>query len=461
MTLQRRMMLLLLLSAPLVWTGGLLFSLDRARHEINELFDTQLIRLARQMQSTLPLADIGVIDLPPAETAVQATLGDAELEDMATAVWNRDGRLLLVDREGVLLPRQPDASGFQDMTLGGELWRVYYLQASTGAWLVAVGQIMSERDELVWDLIAGQLLPWALTLPVLLLVMAAAVRQALKPVRTLTGEIDRRAADDLQPLPVHDMPSDLQPLVRAMNTMLARIADMLDRERRFTADAAHELRTPLAALQAQWDAARLSLGAPVEGNASQDKIGLGLSRLSRLVTQMLAMARLDHLHGQTASTPIVWPDVVEQVINEVLPLADRERVELACEWPGGDAAPLPLSGDASLLASMLRNLIENALRHTPPNGHVTLRLSADGIEVLDEGPGVPPEHLPRLGDRFFRPPGEETPGSGLGLSIVRRIAELHGLTVDWGPREEAQGFRVRLRRNTPRQQALGQASAGH
>ena len=124
MTLQRRMMLLLLLSAPLVWTGGLLFSLDRARHEINELYDTQLIRLARQMQSTLPLADIDVIDLPPTETAAQAALGDAELEDMATAVWNRDGRLLLVDREGVLLPRQPDASGFHDMTLGGELWRV-------------------------------------------------------------------------------------------------------------------------------------------------------------------------------------------------------------------------------------------------------------------------------------------------------------------------------------------------
>ena len=460
MTLQRRMMLLLLLSAPLVWTGGLLFSLDRARHEINELFDTQLIRLARQMQSTLPLAEIDVIDLPPPEAAAQAALGDAELEDMATAVWNREGRLLLVDREGVLLPRQPDASGFHDMTLGGELWRVYYLQASTGAWLVAVGQIMSERDELVWDLIAGQLLPWALTLPVLLLVMAAAVRQALKPVRTLTGEIDRRAADDLQPLPVRDMPSDLQPLVRAMNTMLTRIADTLDRERRFTADAAHELRTPLAALQAQWDAARLSLEAPAEGSASQDKIGLGLSRLSRLVTQMLAMARLDHLHGQTASTPIVWADVVEQVINEVLPLADREQVELACEWPADHAAPLPLSGDASLLASMLRNLIENALRHTPPHGHVTLRLNADGIEVLDEGPGVPPEHLPRLGDRFFRPPGEETPGSGLGLSIVRRIAELHGLTVDWGPREDPPGFRVSVRRNAPRPQALGPASTG-
>lgn len=449
MTLQRRMMLLLLLSAPLVWTGGLLFSLDRARHEINELFDTQLIRLARQMQSTLPLADIDVIDLPPAGTAAQAALGDAELEDMATAVWNRDGRLLLVDREGVLLPRQPDASGFHDMTLGGELWRVYYLQASTGAWLVAVGQIMSERDELVWDLIAGQLLPWALTLPVLLLVMAAAVRQALKPVRTLTGEIDRRAADDLQPLPVNDMPSDLQPLVRAMNTMLERIADMLDRERRFTADAAHELRTPLAALQAQWDAARLSVGAPGEADASQDKIGRGLARLSRLVTQMLAMARLDHVQSHAAGTPIVWSDVVEQVINEVLPLADRERVELACEWPAGAAAPLPLNGDASLLASMLRNLIENALRHTPPNGHVTLRLSADGIEVLDEGPGVPPEHLSRLGDRFFRPPGEETPGSGLGLSIVRRIAELHGLAVDWGPRDDAPGFRVQVRRKPP------------
>jgi len=168
MTLQRRVLLLILLSAPLVWAAALLFSLDRARGEINELFDTELVRLARQMQSTLPLAALEAIELPtPSPAAAGASTatdqGHAEIEDMAVAVWNREGKLLLVDREGTLLPHDPQGSGFHDMKLGGAAWRVFYLQSASGDWLVAAGQALAERDELVWDLITSQLLPWVLT----------------------------------------------------------------------------------------------------------------------------------------------------------------------------------------------------------------------------------------------------------------------------------------------------------
>lgn len=454
MTLQRRMMLLLLLSAPLVWAGALLFDLSRARAEINELFDTQLIRLARQVQSTLPLAALDAIEQPAIAEASQGPRGQAELEDMAIAVWNRDGRLLLVDREGALLPRDPQASGFREVMLDGSAWRVYYLQAESGQWLVAVGQVLAERNELVWDLIAGQLLPWALTLPLLLLVMAGAVRQALRPLRALTDEIDRRAPDDLRPLSSHDLPTDLQPLVNAMDTLLARTRETLDRERRFTADAAHELRTPLAAMQAQWDAAQLS-GAP-----ASEKVGQGLARLSRLVTQLLSMSRLDRLHLGEAQVPIDWQAVTAQVFSDLLPLADRHRVELACDWPALGSVPMPLTGDAALIESLLRNLLDNAVRHSPPGGTVSLRFGADGIDILDEGPGVPPEHLTRLGDRFFRPPGERQPGSGLGLSIVRRIASLHGLTIDWCNRSDRSGFQVHLTRAATAAKPGPQAGAG-
>lgn len=444
MTLQKRVLLMLLLSAPLVWAGALLFSLDRARHEINELFDTELIRLARQVQATLPRAALDAIEPPAPAGDAAVAAGDAELEDLAIAVWGRDGRLRLVDRDGVLLPYRPQASGFSDMTLGSALWRVYYLQAASGAWLVAVGQTVHERDELVWNLIAGQLLPWALTLPVLLLVMAGAVRQALQPLRTLTTEIAARAPDDLQPLPAAGVPTDLQPLVHAMNALLARIGRTLEHERRFTADAAHELRTPLAAMQAQWDAARL--GAALPASPAFDKVGDGLARLSRLVTQLLALARLDHANGQGPQERIDWSALVGSVLGELLPLADRRGVELAVEWPTDGREVLPLVGDSALLAALLRNLLDNALRHGPPRSTVTLRLGSDAVEVLDEGPGVLPEHLARLGDRFFRPPGEAEPGSGLGLSIVQRIAALHGLRVDWANRDAPGGFVVGLRR---------------
>jgi len=446
MTLQRRVLLLVLLSAPLVWLAALLFSIDRARVEINELFDTELIRLARQVQSTLPLASLDAIEVPQPAQVERAAQGDAELEDLAIAVWNRQGQLLLVDREGVELPHRPEASGFSDVTIGGAAWRVYYLQAASRDWLIAVGQDAHERDELVWNLMAGQVLPWLLTLPVLLLVMYGAVRRALRPLHTLTSELDRRAPGDLAPLQEDGVPQDLLPLVKSMNTLFARTGAAMEHERRFTADAAHELRSPLAALQAQWEAARLQVAADAGSPSARDKIGASLERMGRLVTQLLALSRLDLPPTPVTPAPVAWPAVVEQVFSDLLPLADRRRVELACEWPAAGVAALPLQAEPALVSALLRNLLDNALRHGPAGSTVTLRMQPDAIEVLDEGPGVAAAELPRLGDRFYRPAGTDEGGSGLGLSIVRRIAELHGLAVNWANREDRSGFRVRLER---------------
>jgi two-component system sensor histidine kinase QseC len=445
MTLQRRVLLLVLLSAPLVWLVAMLLSIDRARVEINELFDTELIRLARQVQSTLPLASLEAIEVPAAATIERAAQGDAELEDLAIAVWNRRGQLLLVDREGVELPHRPDASGFTDVTIGSAVWRLYYLQAASRDWLIAVGQDKHEREELVWNLMAGQVLPWLLTLPVLLLVIYSAVRRALRPLRSLTRELDRRAPGDLAPLHESGVPQDLLPLVQSMNTLLTRIGQTLEHERRFTADAAHELRSPLAGLQAQWEAVQLQAGRAPDAD---HKIGASLERMGRLVTQLLALSRLDLPAAAASHAPIDWRSVVEQVFSDLLPLADRRHVELACEWPDDGRDVLPLRAEPALISALLRNLLDNALRHGAPGSTVTLRMAADAIEVLDEGPGVPAAELARLGDRFYRPPGAQEGGSGLGLSIVRRIAELHELAVNWANREDHRGFRVRIARAT-------------
>ena len=444
MTLQRRVMLFLLLSAPLVWAAGLLYGLRSASLEINELFDTQQLQLARQMMALLP-------SLPPAMTeqplpsAHSGARGAADEADLSIAVWNRAGQLLLADREGVQLPYRSDGEGegFVDHRIDGRDWRLYYLRADSGEWLVAVGQQSEERDELVQALLMGQLLPWVLTLPALLLAMAAALRQALKPLRRLGDDLRQRSALQLQPLHDDDVPAELQPLLQALNTLLARVRDQFEHERRFTADAAHELRTPLAALQAQWDTAQLEAArAGHAATPAQAKVGEGLARLSRLVTQMLALSRLEHLDAPARHTAIDWVALVEQLFSELLPLAEAQQVELECQWPARGAAPLLGHGDGALLTLMLRNLLDNALRHSPPRGRVTLRLAADAIEVCDQGPGVPEEQLQRLGDRFFRLPGQAHAGSGLGLSIAKRVAALHGLTLQ--ARRGSDGFVVRL-----------------
>ena len=439
MSLQRRLLLYLLLCAPLVWGVALVASADRARHEVNELFDSEIIRLARQVQATL--AGIQV-DGSADNTASQAD-GEADLRDLAVAVWDARGKLLLVDREGVQLPRRPDASGFVDLDLGGDRWRVYYLQSPNGEWLVATGQREYERDELVWNLLGSQLLPWVAVLPVLLAAMAWAVRQALAPVRQITDELHGRGADALQPVAADHAPAELRPMLQAMNGLFQRIESTLARERRFTADAAHELRTPLAVLRAQWDVLRQARDE-AEREKAVARLGAGLDRMDRLVAQMLALARLEATDRLPARRAIEWPRLVEQAMSDVLPLAERRRIELACEWPPAGQPVFALGGDADLLAVLLRNLLDNAVRYAPEGSAVTLRFDRDGLSVENGGPPPAPGMLAHLGERFHRADGQAESGSGLGVSIAQRVAQLHGLRLGYGAGAGGQGVVARL-----------------
>lgn len=449
MTLQRRLLLYLLVCAPLVWALALAVSIRQARHEVNELFDTELIRLARQVQVTLPPGLGGTTAATAPADGTAGDMGDAEVDDLSLAVWDAQGRLLLSDREGAHLPRRTDGPGFVSLVLDGEPWRVYYLQPPAGQWLVAAGQKVHERDEIVFGLSASQFLVWLLMLPVLLAAMAWAVRRALTPLRQLATELHDRSADDLRPVPVDHAPQEIKPAVSAMNSLFARIEDTLARERRFTADAAHELRTPLAVLRAQWDVLR-GATSPAERSQAEARLGLGLDRLDRLVTQMLALSRVEAGRNITR-TEVRWPGIVEQAMSDCLPLAERRRIELACEWPGdaredGSPAisryPLPLLGDENLLTVMLRNLLDNAVRYAPAGTQVLLRIDTDHLSVENDGPPLSAEQQARLGERFFRPDGQEEAGSGLGLSIVQRIAALHGLGLRFSARSDGQGVRV-------------------
>ena len=438
MSLQRRLLLYLLIGAPVVWGVALLVSAQRARQEVNELFDTEIIRLALQVQATLVAAAAPGKILPTPPSA-----GEADLRDLAIAVWDRQGQLMLVDREGVQLPRRADATGFVDMSLGGESWRVYYLQSQDGEWLVAAGQRGDERDELVRDLVGSQLLPWLLVLPVLLLAIAWAVRRALQPVRMLTSELQGRSADDLRPVPVDHAPQELQPMLSAMNGLFTRIESTLEHERRFTADAAHELRTPLAVLRAQWDVLRRATGED-ERRHAETQLNAGMDRMDRLVTQMLALSRLESTDRLPRPRALQWAPLVEQAISDVLPLAERRRIELDCEWPAAAMPPMPLQGDPDLMTVLLRNLLDNAVRYAPEGSTVRMRFGADRLAIENDGAALPPDVLAQLGQRFRRVDGQAESGSGLGVSIIQRIAALHALDLRYRARADGQGVVAEL-----------------
>lgn len=441
MSLQRRLLVFLLVCAPLVWSAALWVSVVRAREEVNELFDAEIIHLARQLQATVA----GLNATAPQQPATPAASGAADLRDLAVAVWGGDGQLLLVDREGIQLPFRSDAVGFQDIVIGGDPWRVYYLQAPAGQWLVATGQSYGERDELVLRLTASQILPWVAMLPALLLAMTWAVRRSLAPVRALADDLGQREAESLQPVSLDHAPVELRPMVAAINGLFGRIEATLARERRFTADAAHELRTPLAVLRAQWDVLGRAQGEADKTQALA-QLGRGIERMDRLVSQMLALARLDATDSLPTHTAVRWPAVVETALSEVLALADRRHIELACIWPPGNAAPFPLQGDGDLLAVLLRNLLDNAARYSPEGSTVTLRIGTDGLTIENEGISLPAHFLREMGKRFHRPEGQSEIGSGLGVSIARQIAKLHGLALHHRPREDGTGMIAELTR---------------
>ena len=292
-----------------------------------------------------------------------------------------------------------------------------------------------EREEVAAE-IAGQLLkPMLFALPALAVLLVIAIGFALAPLRQLARGVAARAPDRLDPLPVETLPAEVAPLVTRLNSLFADIVRALDNERRFTADAAHELRTPLAALKAQAQVALASVDA-AEKQRALTQILVGCDRATHLVAQLLTLARLDadslHPMQEVALRPIA---------EEVLAMSAGEAIERDCELVLRDG-DFHVRGDALLLQILLRNLVDNALRHSGGTRIEVSMAQHDARAVLtvsDNGHGIPADEREWVQRRFSRSASVGSPGSGLGLSIVRRITELHGGTLEIGPPASGHG----------------------
>jgi two-component system sensor histidine kinase QseC len=436
-SLKRRLILILLALGPVVWLSAMLGAYYVARQESNELFDTQQALFARQLLTAVgddedfAAAKGGNRKLLPHDFS-QLVLGvDLEPHALGFAVRANNGRLLLADGEGELFPRAGQQQGFVNVKLkSGRHWRIFFLNAPDGSYNVAVGQSIAFRNRFALGLAATQLLPWLAALPVWLLMMVVAVGKGLAPLNMLADSVRRRRADDRTPITTR-VPSEILPLTQALNALFKRVADTLEHERRFTADAAHELRTPLAALKIQAEVLALVEDDGARQHALKQLMN-GIDRAHRLIEQMLALSRLDPLTGPAQREPIAWHALAEQARDDVLPLAMQRAAQIEIIGAEGPA----LNGDPMLLALLLRNLLDNALRYSPPEASIQLQLSPQAVAVCDNGPGIPEEELARVRERFYRPPGQEMAGSGLGLSIVERVAALHGLRLELANRPE-------------------------
>ena len=414
-------------SGPAAWTY-----VD-ARHELDELLDGHLAQAA-----ALLIAQ--GIDGDDDEAADAAPL-HRYAPRVAFQLWH-EGQLVLRSSSAPLVPLGSQRRGFDTVRHDGQAWRVFAARGGKHDVQVYVGERVEARDSILRAVLHGMALPLAVALPLLALLAGWAVYRGLAPLSTLARQLRAREPDSISPLVLADAPAELVPAVTALNALFERIGRLLEGERRFTADAAHELRTPIAAIAAQ---AQVAMGARDDASRRHalEATLAGCERAARLVDQMLTLARLENADAPPA-TRVNLAATVRRVVAQLLPAAEARNQGLELDAP----ATLEVSLDDALAGVLVRNLVDNALRYSPAGAAVRVALAADGgrwqLTVDDAGPGLDEAARKRLGERFFRVLGAEASGTGLGWSIVRRIAAVLKLGVAVEPSPVLGGLRVRV-----------------
>jgi two-component system sensor histidine kinase QseC len=435
-SLQARLLALMTGLLTVVWLGAALMTWNDTRHEVDELLDGHLAQAAALLMVQQTRADVDdVVSVPSPHKYAP---------DVSFQVFNK-GRLTTRSANAQTQPLSKETQGFATVLLAdGDNWRVFGMHDEQTDVQVFVGEQTESRDEIVWGVVRNVLVPLVFALPLLALLLWWAVRQGLAPLRQLSRQLGQRKPQDQEPVAADNMPTEMKPLVDALNALLERIARILAFERRFTADAAHELRTPIAAIRAQ---AQVAMGAgadaPQREHALQATLN-GCDRATRLVEQLLMLARLEAA-PPTPSSPVDLSALVRRVAVDLAPQALNHRQTLELEAP----APCEVACNEVLTAVLVRNLIDNALRYSPDGARVCVSVNTeDGqttLRVDDSGPGMSTQDIARLGERFFRVLGHAQPGSGLGWSIVRRIADVVSAQVQVSRAPELGGLSVSVR----------------
>lgn len=435
-SLRQRLLALVLAVIAVVWLGTAAFTYHDASEEFDEVLDGHLA------QAAALIVVQASHDLDELETE-HAPLLHKYSRRVAFQVWDQEHRLRLHSANAPQQPLADQESGFSDTTIEGKRWRVFSSRDESGQFLIHVAERTEVRDELARHIARNLLQPLLISLPLLAILLWLAVARGLQPLTSLARQIEQREPDNLAALDATAAPREVMPLIGRLNRLFARIAASLQKERRFTADAAHELRTPVAAIKAQAQVARAATSAE-ERNHALDNAILGCDRAAHLIEQLLTLARMDALDGSSI-VPCQLRSIAAETIALLAPAALEKNVRL--ELLTDEEATV--RGNPELLRVLLRNLIDNSIRHSPAGTSVQVSIAstagAVSLSVCDDGPGIPAEERDRVMERFYRPLGTQASGSGLGLSIVKRIAEIHDAEIQMRPAKDERGLCVTIR----------------
>lgn len=433
-SIRRRLVALLLGVLAGAWAViGVATYVDSHR-EVDALLDAHLAQSARLIiaQAGHELEDLEV----------------EEIEDVAGfrrsvafQVWENGRKLVLRSAAAPSHRLSQLESGFSDAVLDGRRWRIFSGWDHERQVLIQVGEDHSARERIARRIAGNALLPLLFALPLVGALVWWVVGRGLAPLRELGREVELRGPQDLRALGLRDPPAEVAPVAATLDRLFERIRDSLDSERRFTSHAAHEMRTPMAAIRAQAEVAREATD-PRAREAALSQVIEGCDRAARLVEQLLMLARVDEAAPGANLAACRLDEIARRVLAGQAPWAMERRTALDLE-----AVETVVRGDPVLLEVLIRNLVDNAVRHGGP-GVVTVVVASVGhgatLVVEDSGAGLPDGDMQRLGQRFYRTSSARGSGSGLGLSIVGRIAELHGAVLHYGRGRDGTGMRVEV-----------------
>ena len=399
--------------------GALLQGISAYRSALAQadtLFDYHLQQMANSLRGGPALPHFP-LDAPPLDAA----------QDYVIQIWSADGRHVFQSSRIVLPPRA--VLGFADVTQNGVQYRVFSVQ--TPLQTIQIAQNMDDRLARARALAVRSVLPLALIAPLLMLALWWIINRSLRPLEQTRRQVAARAAQDLTPLPDTGLPDEIQPLVQEINLLFDRLHASFDAQRAFVANAAHELRSPLTALKLQAQSLARSDDPQTQQQAAA-RLNQGVDRAIRLMQQLLLLARHESRQEPAQHARLELHRLAQQAVDEMQPLARERAIDLSC----GQVAPVWIDGDADSLSILLRNLLDNAIKYTPPGGRVRvdsdLRDTHPALSIEDSGPGIGDDERERVFERFVRGSDPQAAGSGLGLSIARAIAQRHGANLTLG-----------------------------
>ncbi|WP_345810670.1 ATP-binding protein [Paraburkholderia sp. PREW-6R] len=454
-SIRQRLVLLVLASIVLIWGIALMSSYRQATREVGEWEEARLAELAQILalldERNLTTLANARIDVREEEKGGEVGANDADDDDSLP----RDALFQVRDRHGDVLAGSPQLralgawnlplpaqSGAEDMTLGSQIYHTFTLRSPSPGNTVRVFELANTRSDLVSGVASRIARPTLIALPVLALLVWFAIGWSLAPLRTLSGAIRSRDIHRLEPVDIGRAPTEVRPLVDAINALLSRLVHSLERERAFTTDAAHELKTPLAAIKVQ---AQVALAEPDRSlqRLAMERVVQGVDRSARLAEQLLLLARLD-TQEKMATAPLKPAAVAKDALLATAGNAQQKDIRVTLS---GDPQA-QIDAEPVLMGILLDNLLDNAIKYGRVGGNVEVDVRQAGDEVhlivRDDGPGVAADDLDRLTHRFFRATGNQATGSGLGLSIVARIAEHFGASLRLTGGDDARGLTVRV-----------------